>query len=93
MAKKLSFKDLSVFLKLGLFRENCPLKDSSVKKKLLSRETPFPRKLFSFIPKPIDPPDVPIPAVAEISPVGFSSIKISNIFVFKSSFFRYVIIN
>ena len=34
---------------------------------------PFPKKLFSFIPPPIVPPDVPIPAPKEISPVGFSS--------------------
>jgi len=42
---------------------------------------PLPKKLFSLIPKPNEPPDVPAPADAEISPVGFSSTKISNIFV------------
>jgi len=34
---------------------------------------PLPKKLFSFIPPPIVPPDVPTPAPKEISPVGFSS--------------------
>ena len=34
---------------------------------------PFPKKLFSLIPPPTVPPEVPKPAPKEISPVGFSS--------------------
>ena len=37
---------------------------------------PLPKKLFSLIPNPTEPPSVPMPAWAEISPVGFSSIVI-----------------
>ena len=85
VARRLTYKDLSLLLKLGLVTENFPLNDSSVNKKLLSKETPLPIKLFSFIPKPMDPPEVPKPAVAEISPVGFSSTKMPNILVFTSS--------
>ena len=65
--------DLSELLKLGFVTENLPLKDSLESKKFVSNDIPFPKKLFSLMPNPIDPPDVPIPAVAVISPVGFSS--------------------
>ena len=34
---------------------------------------PFPKKLFSLIPAPIVPPELPKPAPNEISPVGFST--------------------
>ena len=46
---------------------------------------PRPRKLFSFIEKATDPPLVPIPAPAEISPVGFSSTVILIIFLSRVS--------
>ena len=37
---------------------------------------------YNYItPKPIEPPEVPTPALAYISPVGFSSTKILIIFV------------
>ena len=44
-----------------------------------SKETdfPVPSQLFSLIPIAKDPPLVPIPAPAEISPVGLSSTLIS----------------
>ena len=47
---------------------------------LVSNLIPFPKKLFSLIPPPKLPPDVPIPAPKEISPVGCSSTVISIIF-------------
>ena len=62
MASAEIYIDLSEFLKLGLVTENLPLKFSEDNKKLLSSVTPCPRKLFSFIPNPIDPPSVPKPA-------------------------------
>ena len=40
---------------------------------LLFNPIPLPRKLFSLTPKPRVLPDVPTPAPAVISPVGFSS--------------------
>jgi len=49
--------------------------------KLVSKDIPLPKKLFSFIPPPIVPPDVPYPAPKEISPVGFSSTVIFTTFV------------
>ena len=52
---------------------------SSLKDKLLSSLIPFPRKLFSCIPKEVEAPEVPIPAPALICPVGFSSTVISII--------------
>ena len=54
--------------------------ESSVKDTFEESFIPFPIKLFSFIPKPKVPPDVPTPAPADISPVGFSVIVISIIF-------------
>jgi hypothetical protein len=41
---------------------------------------PLPNQLFSEILNANEPPFVPIPAPAEISPVGFSSTIISIIF-------------
>ena len=40
--------ELSEFLKLGLVTENFPLKDSEVTTKLVSKEIPLPKKLFSL---------------------------------------------
>ena len=49
--------------------------------KFVSNEIFLPRKLFSLIPKPKVLPEVPVPAAALISPVGFSSIVIFKILV------------
>ena len=46
---------------------------SSLKDKELFKPIPLPRKLFSLILAPIVDPEVPTPAEALISPVGFSS--------------------
>ena len=73
--------DLSELLKFGFITENLPLKVSELTEKLVSSLIPFPKKLFSLTPKPIDPPSVPSPAEALISPVGFSWIDIFIIFV------------
>ena len=56
---------------------NCPLIDSDVNSKFVFNLIPFPKKLFSLIPAPIVSPEVPNPAVTEISPVGLSSTLIS----------------
>ena len=45
---------------------------------------PWPSQLFSTTLNAIDVPSVPTPKPALISPVGFSSIDISKIFVFVS---------
>jgi hypothetical protein len=66
--------DLSEFLKLGFVIENFPLNSCVDIKKLVSKPIPLPKKLLSLTPKPRDVPDVPAPADAKISPVGFSSI-------------------
>ena len=73
-------KSLSVFLKFGLVYENNPLIVSSLNERLLFNLIPLPKKLFSCTPNWVDAPDVPIPAPAEICPVGFSSTVISIIF-------------
>ena len=65
---------------------NLPSKESLDNSKLVSRLIPLPKKLFSFTPKPNDPPEVPTPAVAYISPVGFSSKEILIVFVLLFSF-------
>ena len=44
------------------------------------RDLPVPRQLFSLTLNAIVPPDVPTPAPALISPVGFSSTIISITF-------------
>ena len=61
-----------MFLKFGLDTENLPLIESDPKEISLSNLTPWPKKLFSLIPNPIEFPVVPIPATANNSPVGFS---------------------
>ena len=68
---------------MTLFSSNCKFESSKI---------PFPKKLFSFIPPPIDPPEVPTPAPKEISPVGFSSTLISIVFKLLSepSFISYL---
>ena len=48
--------------------------------KLVDTLTPLPSQLFSAILKAKEPPLVPTPAPAEISPVGFSSTTILIIF-------------
>ena len=65
--------------------ENLPLNASLDNSKFVSRLIPFPKKLFSLTPKPNDPPEVPAPAVAKISPVGFSSKEILIVLVLLSS--------
>ena len=65
--------------------ENLPLNASLDNSKFVSRLIPFPKKLFSLIPRPNDPPEVPAPAVAKISPVGFSSKEILIVLVLLSS--------
>ena len=57
-----------------------PLRDSASRVMFVPKATPLPRKLFSFIPNITEPPLVPIPAPALISPVGFSSTVILIIF-------------
>jgi len=44
--------------------------------KLEFKPIPLPKKLFSLTEKPTVFPEVPTPASAEISPVGFSSTEI-----------------
>ena len=53
--------------------------ESSLSVKFEIKLIPLPKKLFSLIPAPIELPDVPTPAEADISPVGFSSTVISII--------------
>ena len=60
---------------------NLPLNESLDTSKFVSRLMPFPKKLFSLTPKPNVPPEVPTPAVAYISPVGFSSTEILIVLV------------
>ena len=54
--------------------------DSELIFKLESKLIPFPKKLFSWMPNEVEAPEVPIPAPAEIWPVGFSSTVISIVF-------------
>ena len=77
---------MSVLSKFGFVTANFPLKESLDTSKFVSRFIPLPKKLFSFTPKPNDPPEVPTPAVAYISPVGFSSKEILIVFVLLFSF-------
>ena len=55
-------------------------KDSSSTSNSKLNDFPFPNQLFSFILNANEPPLVPTPAPALISPVGFSSTLISIIF-------------
>ena len=66
----------------------CVLKqsiESSERARFVSSFIPLPLKLFSLIPTAKVEPSVPTPADAEISPVGFSSIIISMIFLLLST--------
>ena len=69
-----------MFLKFGFTTEKIPLIESSLKVRFDINLIPLPKKLFSLIPAPIELPEVPTPAEAVISPVGFSSTVISIIF-------------
>ena len=52
------------------------LMTSALTSALAASVTPFPNQLFSLILKAKDPPSVPTPAPALISPVGISSTTI-----------------
>ena len=74
-----AIKLLSEKFQFGLVTANFPFMVSSSNLKFESNAIFFPRKLFSLIPKPKVLPEVPVPAAALISPVGFSSIVIFKI--------------
>ena len=73
--------DLSELKIFGFVTDNKPSIELEDKVRLEFKPIPLPKKLFSFTEKPIVFPEVPTPAIAAISPVGFSSTVIFKTFV------------
>ena len=65
--------------------EKAPFIVSSLILRFVSKDIFLPKKLFSVTPNPIVLPEVPAPADAKISPVGFSETVIFNTFLSSSS--------